>query len=104
MSEEVDGVGDAVVGAEAGAGDAGAAEAVGAEMEGEEVGDVTADGTEDVSVEHPATASDSESESAIVAAVMMRFMRSMSGTCAESSPRDVRGARPTDVQIIVKGG
>ena len=88
-------------GDEVGAGEAGAVGAVGAEREGEEVGDVTADGTEDVSVEHPATASDSES--AIVAAVMMRFMRSMSGTCAESSPRDVRGARPTDVQIIVKG-
>ena len=94
---EVDGVGtEEGVGDEVGAGDAGAGEAAGARTEGAETG---RDGEE---IEHPAIASDTES--AIVAQVMMCFMRSMSSTCAESTARDVRGARPTDAQIVVKGG
>ena len=95
-SVEVEGVDSAGVGAGAGAGAGAAAEAVGARTEGAETG------REGEEIEHPAIASDTES--AIVAAVTMRLMRSMSGTCAESTARDVRGARPTDVQIVVKGG
>lgn len=92
---EVEGIDSAGAGAGA-AGTAGAVGAVGAGMEGAETG------REGEEIEHPAIANDTES--AIVAAVMMRFMRSMSGTCAESNARGVRGARPTDVQIVVKGG
>ena len=94
---EVDGFGtEEGVGDEVGAGDAGAGEAEGARTEGAETG------REGEEIEHPAIASDTES--AIVAEVTMRLMWSMSGTCAESTARDVRGARPTDVQIVVKGG